>query len=338
MKKYSIVNKLLFFINSVFATVLLLSYILPFVSPKTIPAVAVFSLFVPLLALLNISFFVYWLIKLHKNALLSLLVLLIAIYTSPPLIKFSSKEIILNNDLKVMSYNVRLFNHYKHIEDVTTEEKIYEFINNESPDVIAMQEFYQSELVDIKLPYKYIKTKTKTNKFGLAIYSKYKIINSGSLNFKNSANNTIFVDIVKKNDTIRVYNVHLESLKVNPKKENFGEKSSERLFKRLANGFEKQVDQTELILQHEFSWKGKKIVCGDFNNTAYSWVYNQLTKNKKDAFIAAGIGIGKSFRYAYPMRIDFILTDDKATINQYKTYSTIKLSDHFPIMTRLHWK
>ncbi|WBX74373.1 endonuclease/exonuclease/phosphatase family protein [Tenacibaculum pacificus] len=337
MKKYSIVQKLLFFINSVFATVLLLSYALPYVSPQIIPAVAVFSLFVPLLIILNIGFFIYWLLKVHKYALLSLLILVIGWFISTPLVIFSNKETVLNNDLKVMSYNVRLFNYYKHLDDITTEQKIYEFINNENPDVIAMQEFYLSELLDIKLPYKYIKTKSKADKFGLAIYSKYPIINSGSLNFKKSSNNTIFVDIVKNNDTIRVYNVHLESLKVNPNKENFGEKDSERLFKRLANGFEKQVSQTELILQHEYSWKKKKIICGDFNNTAYSWIYQKLSKDKQDAFLEAGIGLGKSFRYAYPMRIDFILPDNKATINQYKTYSSLKLSDHYPIMTRLHW-
>ncbi len=337
MKKYSLVRKLMFFINSVFATVLLLSYVLPFLSPKTIPALAVFSLFVPLLVILNIAFFIYWLFKLHKNALLSLLILVVGYFISPPLIKFSNKEFILNNDLKVMSYNVRLFNHYKHLEDTTTEQKIYDFIDNEDPDVLVMQEFYRSKSLNINLPYKYIKTKSKANKFGLAIYSKYRIINSGSLNFKNSANNTIFTDILKNKDTIRIYNVHLESLKINPEKVNFGEQDSERLFKRLSSGFKKQVSQTELILQHETSWKGKKIVCGDFNNTAYSWVYNKLSKDKQDAFLQAGIGLGKSFRYVYPMRIDFIFTDNKATINHYKTYSDIKLSDHYPIITRLNW-
>ena len=338
MKKNSLSSRLFFFINSVFATVLLISYLLPYISPKKIPAVAVFSLFVPLLVVLNFSFFIYWLLKIHKNALLSLLVLIIGSFTSPPLLKFSNKEIILNNDLKVMSYNVRLFNHYKHLDDVTSEQKIYKFINKEDPDIIAIQEFYQSKLLNILLPYKYLKTKVKNDKFGLAIYSKYPIIKAGSLNFKNSANNTIYVDIVKKKDTIRVYNVHLESLKVNPEKENFGEKDSERLFKRLANGFKKQVNQTELILQHENSWKGKKVICGDFNNTAYSWVYQKLSKNKKDAFLEAGIGIGKSFRYIYPMRIDFILIDKNATVNQYKTYNDIKLSDHYPIMSRINWK
>ncbi|CAM1363158.1 Metal-dependent hydrolase, endonuclease/exonuclease/phosphatase family [Tenacibaculum sediminilitoris] len=337
MKKYSISHKFLFFFNSVFAAVLLFSYILPYVSPKTIPFLSIFSLFVPFLILVNLCFFVYWLIKMHKNAFLSLLILSIGWFVSTPLIKFSNKDVILNDDLKIMSYNVRLFNHYKHEDDITTEQKIYEFINNEKPDVIALQEFYNSKLLDINLPYKYIKTKTKKNKFGLAIYSKHPIVNSGSLNFEHSANNTIFADVIVNNDTIRVYNVHLESLKLNPKKENFGEKSSERLLKRLENGFVKQVNQVELILKHEYSWKTKKVICGDLNNTSYSWAYKQLATNKKDAFIECGIGIGKSFRYVYPMRIDFILTDTKATINQFKTYNKIKLSDHYPIMTRLHW-
>lgn len=337
MKRNSLINKLLFFINSLVATALLLSYVLPFISPKTIPAFAVFSLFVPLLVIINLLFLGYWLFKLHKNLLLSLFVLVIGVFISTPLIKFSGKEVILNDDIKVMSFNVRMFNHYKWNEDATTEQQIYTFINNQSPDIIALQEFYHSKLLDIKLPYKYIKTKSKTNKFGLAIYSKYPIINSGSLDFEHSANNTIFVDVLKNKDTIRVYNVHLESLKINPNKENFGEKDSERLFKRLTNGFKKQVDQAHRISKHEDVWKGKKVVCGDFNNTAYSWVYKQLAKNKKDAFIEAGIGMGKSFRYTYPMRIDFILTDENATVNHFKTFNKLNLSDHYPIMTRLHW-
>jgi len=62
-----------------------------------------------------------------------------------------------------------------------------------------------------------------------------------------------------------------------------------------------------------------------------------LASDKKDAFIECGIGLGKSFRYVYPMRIDFVLTDKEATINQFKTYGDLKLSDHYPVMARLHW-
>ena len=146
MKKLSIINPLLLFINSILATALLLSYLLPYVSPKTVPALTIFSLSVPFLVLTNLGFLIYWLIKLHKNTLLSAFVLLLGWFVAPPLLKFSNKELVLTNDLKVMSYNVRMFNYYKWSDDLTTEQKIYAFINNESPDIISLQEFYQSDL------------------------------------------------------------------------------------------------------------------------------------------------------------------------------------------------
>jgi endonuclease/exonuclease/phosphatase family metal-dependent hydrolase len=171
---------------------------------------------------------------------------------------------------------------------------------------------------------------------GWQFFSKFKIINTGSLDFKGTSNNIIFADIIQEKDTIRIYNVHLESLGIKPNEENFGEQNSEKLLKRVTTSFKKQADQTALFIAHEQQWKGKKIVCGDLNNTSYSWVYNQISKDKKDAFIEAGKGFGKSYDYLFPTRIDFILTDKAAVINQFKTFS-IKHSDHFPILARINW-
>ncbi len=336
MKKLSLINKLLFFINSVLATILLLSYLLPFVSPNSMPAFGVLSLLVPVLIVLNFFFFIYWILKLKKQFFLSGLILGVGWLFSSPFYKIGDKKILLNNDVKVMSYNVRMFNYYKWSKDSTITKKTFDFIADKNPDILCIQEFYASSKISFSYPYKYIKTKSKTNKFGLAIYSKYKIINSGSLDFKNSANNAIFVDILKKKDTVRIYNIHLESLKINPNKENFGEKSSEKLFNRLKKAFQKQATQTEQFLAHEQQFTGKKIICGDFNNTAYSWVYKQISKHKKDAFIEAGHGVGKSFNYPFPVRIDFILTDKSIDVHQYKTFN-LKYSDHFPILAKVNW-
>ncbi|WP_369048649.1 endonuclease/exonuclease/phosphatase family protein [Tenacibaculum sp. UWU-22] len=235
-----------------------------------------------------------------------------------------------------MSYNVRMFNYYKLNKDENTAQKTYQFINNIDSDILAIQEFYDNKKNNLHYPYKYIKLKSKNLKFGLAIFSKYPIINSGSLDFENSGNNAIFVDVIKEKDTIRIYNLHLQSLKINPAKENFGQADSEKLFKRLKNGFYKQAKQTERFLAHEKQWLGKKIICGDFNNTAYSWVYHQLKNNKKDAFIEAGSGFSKTFHYPFPMRIDFMLTDISAQVYQYKTFDT-NFSDHNPIFSRIGW-
>ena len=50
----------------------------------------------------------------------------------------------------------------------------------------------------------------------------------------------------------------------------------------------------------------------------------------------AGSGFGKTFNYWFPMRIDFIFTDENAVINQFNSFSE-KNSDHFPILTRINW-
>jgi endonuclease/exonuclease/phosphatase family metal-dependent hydrolase len=61
-----------------------------------------------------------------------------------------------------------------------------------------------------------------------------------------------------------------------------------------------------------------------------------ISKNKKDAFIQAGIGFGKTFKYWFPLRIDFILTDENSNINQFLTFSE-EYSDHFPIQAKINW-
>lgn len=333
MKKLSLLERLIFLINSALAALLLLSYIVPYSSPQKIPELAIVSLAVPFLILANTFFFLYWLVKLKKQLAISVFVLGVGWLISPSFYQLNEKKVILNDDLKVMSFNVRMFNHYQWNDDSELNIKSFKFINETSPDILVLQEFYQSPKISFTYPYSYIKTK---NKFGLAIYSRYKIINSGSFNFKNSANNIIFVDLLKGKDTVRVYNMHLESLKINPNKENFGEENSEKLFGRMKSTFTKQAIQTETFLAHEANWTGKKIICGDFNNTAYSWVYRKISDMKRDAFLEAGNGFGKTFDYPFPMRIDFILTSTDIAVNQFETFNE-KLSDHFPIQARIHW-
>ena len=337
MVKYNFLNKIIVLVNSILAILLLLSYLLPYISPETVPIFTIISLAVPVLLALNIFFIIYWIIKLKKYFTISLISIILGIGYISNIYKFSEKKIFLNDDLKVMSYNVRLFNHYKWSTDSTIVKKISSFIAEKEPDVLSIQEYYDAENLQLKYPYQFIKTKSNFNKFGLAIFSKFKIINSGSLDLKESANNIIYTDILKDKDTIRVYNIHLESLKMNTSQENFGTKNSDKLLEKMEASFQKQAKQVELFLQHEKKWDGKKILCGDFNNTAFSWVYRELSNEKQDAFKEAGKGLGKTFNYWYPLRIDFILTDANFDINNFKTFD-IPYSDHYPILARLNLK
>ena len=338
MKKLSLLDKILYIINSVAAVLLLLSYFLPYVSPKSIPVFAILSLFVPFLLIFNIAFFVYWLIKLKKQLLTSLLILIVGWFAVTPFYKLTEENSETNNELKIMSYNVRMFNHWKWNDEKEIDTKIKSLIQSNNPDVVAIQEYMSLPKYAINYPYKYVKKRYKKGGYGMAIYSKHPIVNKGFLELgKSSSNGIIFTDILREKDTIRVYNLHLQSLNIKPEKENFGEKDSQKLIQSLKYRFKLQAQQVDVFLAHEKQWKGKKIVCGDFNNTAYSWVYNQISKNKKDAFLEAGKGFGKTFNYWFPMRIDYILTDENTIVNQFKNFSE-KYSDHYAIAASVSWK
>lgn len=337
MKKLSFINKVIYFFNSIAAATLLISYVLPYVEPNNFALLSVLSLAVPIFLVLNMLFVVYWLLRIKKQLLLSLIVLLLGYSYLGLLYKFSSsKHIESDHNIAIMNFNVRLFNLYDWIDTPNLEGDIVDFINESAPDVIAFQEYHPHENVKLS-NYKYKHEVLKGNrvKFGQAIFSKFPIINSGSVEFPNTANNAIFADIVKGSDTLRIYNVHLQSSRIDPNLENYNKEDSERLLRGVKQTFKMQQTQTELLLEHKKTSPYKTVICGDFNNTAYSYVYKEISEGMKDAFKEAGNGFGRTFAFKYfPIRIDFILVDDAFEVNGFKTYDD-KLSDHFPIVAKI---
>lgn len=269
------------------------------------------------------------------------MVLLIGFNTIGAFAKISEKKIMLNDDLKVLSYNVRLFNIYKWKPESTEsiKSKIITFVEEKSPDIVCFQEFVNEHKTDFHFKYRFVNdrdSKNKRKRFGQAILSNHRIINTGVIHFKNSTHNAIFADIIRLKDTFRIYSVHLESQGLQLDKENFGDEDTSKLKDRLQITFKKQADQALKLYENEQSCPYKTIICGDFNNTAFSWVYNKLKDNKNDAFVEAGGGLGKSYDYIMPARIDFILVHEDFEINNFKTYNDFSFSDHYPIMARLN--
>lgn len=340
MKKLSFINKIIYFINVVVAVLLLLSFILPFLPPKTFSLLAVVNLGVSFLIILNVLFFLYWIFQLKRKFMLSFVVLLIGYFSFGSLYKFSASKKIENpQNMKVMNYNVRLFNLYEWIPEKGIETKIIDFIKRESPDVLSIQEYHPQKNIDFSFfKYKFEKLSGKKIKSGQAIFSKFPIVNSGSIEFPDTANNAIFADVVKGKDTIRFYNIHLESMHIDTKVENLKKENSERLFKRIGTTFKMQQFQTELFLKHKQQCKYKIVICGDFNNTAFSYVYRQIKGDLNDTFKEAGNGFGRTYDFKFfPVRIDFIFADKAFNVNGFQAYNE-HYSDHYPIMTTLSVK
>ncbi|MCS4240340.1 endonuclease/exonuclease/phosphatase family protein [Myroides odoratus] len=339
MKKLSWFNKVIFFFNVLVAIGTLLGYVLPFLAPKLFPLLSVFTLILPSLLLLNFFFLLYWAIQVKKQVALSVVILLLGFTFITKFYKITGKEEATEpEDIVLMTYNVRLFNLFKWIPDEFVPQKIKEFVDLQDPDILCLQEYSKSAGLNFKqYPYKYVVSHGDKIKTGQAIYSKHRIIDKGEINLPNSNNNVIFADVLIQADTIRVYSIHLQSVSISPDiHEKLDEEKSKRIFKRIASAFKEQQMQSELIQSHMKDATHRKVICGDMNNSAFSYVYSNIKGELKDAFIEAGSGFGKSYDFPYyPMRIDYVFVDPSIQVKSFKTYSDFKNSDHFPIVTRL---
>lgn len=334
------------FFNVVLAITTLLAYLLPFLAPKWFPFLSVLTLVLPLFLVLNLLFFLYWLIQLKKYIFVSGLVLLLGItfinkfYNLQPTVLPAS-----DNDFTVLSYNVRLFNKFKWYQKANIPTQISNLVSDKDPDILCIQEY--SDLEKTKFTaykYKQIFKEGQNIIVGNAIFSKYKIIDKGVIPFPDSNNNAVFADIVKDKDTLRVYSMHLQSIKISTDIEDdeiqkMNESKSKYIFRKISSAFTKQQVQALLIKEHYTNCKYRKIICGDMNNSAFSFVYRTIKGNMQDAFETNGSGFGKSYNFKYyPARIDYIFADKNVQIKSFETLNDFYNSDHFPLFTRLELK
>ena len=329
----------MFFFNIVLTIVTFVAYTLPFLAPKAFPFLSVLTLILPFFLMLNFFFFVYWLLQFKRYMVLSGLVLLLGITFINRFYKFTETNLPAEEaDFTLMSYNVRLFNLYKWLPKNDVPEQISKLIADEKADILCIQEFSPNDKVETaQFKYNYTKLYGGKNKYGQAIYSNYKIIDKGEIEFPNSSNNVIFADIVKGEDTLRVYSMHLQSIKISTDiHERMDEEKSKFIFKRISGAFTVQQHQAELIKAHYQSCTYAKIICGDLNNSAFSYVYRTIKGDMKDAFEEAGTNFGKSYNFKYyPARIDYIFVESTIKVKQFKSISTFFQSDHFPQIARL---
>ncbi|NBU80727.1 MAG: endonuclease [Flavobacteriaceae bacterium] len=345
MKKLSWFNKVIFAFNIVITVLTVVAYVLPFLAPKMFPLLSVLTLILPLFLILNALFFIYWLLQLKRQVILSGLILLLGITFINKFYKFSSTDIeVAEKDFTVMSYNVRLFNLFDWIKSDEVGSSILTFINDQNPDILCIQEYSEKAKVDFRVyKYKAIFMEGRQIKTGQAIFSKFPIFNKGDFKIPAAGNNIIYADIKKGNDTIRVYNIHLQSIKISPDVNDISEhvdsinqNKSQQVFKQIRDAFKKQEHQAEILVNHKNKCKYPVIICGDMNNSPFSYVYRNIKSDLNDCFEEAGTGFGQTYKFKYyPARIDYIFASNKMKVKSFNTFTKFEKSDHFPVMTRL---
>lgn len=262
----------------------------------------------------------------------------------------------ISTDIKVLTYNIQNFSERENKPVVTsTRSKVLDFLDNENADIICLQEYHSTNR-NLYEPIKDIRDTLKMTSYyyesyynpkynqllGLVTFSKYQAVNKGKLKFEGSRAFGIYTDLVINNDTIRVFNIHLASIKllpsdldfvINPEAENTEEFKSQasNIYYKLIQAYSLREKQMEYLCNIIEKTDTKIILCGDFNDTPTSWVYRQIRNYLSDTFVSKGSGISRTYAGPIPfLRIDYILTSEGF---ETKSYDRIKInmSDHYPV-------
>jgi endonuclease/exonuclease/phosphatase family metal-dependent hydrolase len=318
-------------------------------------------------------FFIGWLLK---RSTWAILFIIITIATLKPLsniipFRFSSSfaDKKTPNTIRVMSWNTESFEILKHLTHPEEKDEMIKLINHYQPDIACFQEmscadssktaFYKlQDFIDsLHFPYHYY-TYDVANDFypvshthyGIITFSRFPMINKQTIKKDPSNYNSTFqyADMLVNGDTVRVFNIHLQSMKFTDDNINSIDspslhihhdvEESKGIFSKLKSSFPKRQLQARNVKAEINKSPYPVIVCGDFNDVPNSYAYETIGNGLQNAFEEKGSGLGRSFSEILPtLRIDNIFVDPKFSVLQF-TRIKKRLSDHYPIITDIQLK
>ena len=369
-QRHSIFFWILLFLNVVAAIPLLMSLCAGFIPPSWSGPVVCCGIGFKYILWVNLVFVVLWLPFNYPWCLVSLALVLLNVNNIDKHFQLHGSDVpdTCPNSVKVMSYNVNLFGLYKDDDmkkRVAEKDEIMRYIGEVQPDILCFQEYFwdkseqlQFHTTDTLLEIlnledskeHYFQYFTNTNKrqyyYGLAVFSRYRIIDAAPIVTDSSSNAAMYIDIKYRNDTFRIYNLHLTSLHMDATDysvseqittNNFSDpkmdKNIKRLYRKLTKSAERRQNQVQILREHIDACPYPMIVCGDFNDTPAGYAYNRISKKLKDSFRESGSGHGYTHHGngMPPYRIDYILHSPDYNDFGHTVGNTISVSDHYPI-------
>lgn len=357
------IKKLLWFLYQCFAFYTLLIYTLILWVPSDGWVAGFMMMSFPLVVAIHLISVPMWFVVERKKAIVPVVMVLLASIFLSRTYGLNSKGAEADTDstkeFSVMSYNVHTFR--KHSERNTEKGKsqirdMKAWVGNSGADVLCMPEYYDEDntILDTgnylrKKGYKYSahfhRRKYGKSYWGLVILSKLPIVASKDSVFV-AQNGMIQADIKVGSDTVRIIGLHLYSMMLSlgnlvHQKEMDGIKDEGRItLSKMKNGFIRRSEELRVLQKWVANSPFPVVVCGDFNEVPYGYVYGQLRKSLKNSFEEKGTGFGFTFNHLpYFIRIDHQFYDDThLSVHDFTTYSKIKYSDHYPIMGTYSFK
>ncbi len=223
----NVTELVLYSVTVIAAAALMCAYLALAVDPASNTFFIPFGLAAPFIIGLNLLLALFWIIRWKPIAFLPVLLLAIGYgvvsrHIQLPVLKQYEKRT--SADIDVTTYNVHIFRDADWNGSI---DSIAKYIKTTDPDILAIQEYYASSSMPadtigtIMGGYPYFKTFYIRSEpgsgvgYGLALYSRHKILRSEEIVFENESNGAMYADMIIEGDTVRVFNCHMQTTDVN---------------------------------------------------------------------------------------------------------------------------
>jgi endonuclease/exonuclease/phosphatase family metal-dependent hydrolase len=365
MRNIPIIRGILLILNLLAAVALILATLAGKIPPSKHAVFSALALIYPILIFVNISFVILWIALNKKFWLLSILIILVDLNNlrNNFQLNFNNNKVLDDGLVKIISYNIQLFStDEKGKDSAFVKDQIVKFLKKEDANIICLQEYHSMDrnvykpLIQLKyslLKNSYYYESYFTPRFdqlsGLVIFSDYIAINKGKLKFPGSRTFGIFTDLLIREDTVRVFNIHLASIRLQASDIDFVMKPdlkdqkrfknrASQIYSKLSEAFKLREAQINTVVSMIKSSPYPIILSGDFNDTPSSYAYSRLCEHLTDNFTKKGKLLGSTYAGDIPyLRIDYIFSSKDFKVNYFERYKK-KYSDHYPLISGITFK
>lgn len=321
------------------------SYLSVFVSPVVFWPIGLVNYLIPALIFTQILLLIWTLMRDRKLALIPFLTLITGSYFIDNTFNLPLRRLG-DFDIEILSFNARYFRERRDYSRFNHE--TIRWAVNENSDIKCFQEFSAYPYVEKTDIVNRMKSrgyfahavafkKENARQFpGLAIFSRFPIVNKGTIILnKNSINNCIFADIKINKDTVRIYNFHLKSMGLHLyelKDPGKFQNASKRMVRKLGSASSKRALELNIILAHIEQCPYPFVLACDFNELIYGNNYYRVRKRAENTFEEVGNGFGFTFNSVlFFIRIDHQFFSEGLEAVKFEVIRKIKSSDHFPV-------
>lgn len=364
----TIAKRFFIFFHIGIVALFLLSCANAFLHPEKWWFIAVLGLAFPYLLIIVILLLLLWTLFRSRWAFLSLAAIVLGYSNIRALIGVHpggfkpEKE---QTSIRILTWNVRWFDEQtREVKgSYPNRKQMLAFIKEQDADILCFQEYLEttrfnySNMKDIQqmnYPYCYrvvdYGRKNGSIEVGVVIFSRFPIVDSVRITYPGpkqlrAAESLIYCDIKVHDQTIRLFNTHLQSvlfqkedyerLRMIRNAEDSMLEASKSILKKLRQGYASRGNQVDIVREQLDKSPHPVVLCGDFNDVPNSYTYFKIRGDRQDAFITASNGIGRTYRDIGPtLRIDYIMAGKQFDVVQCKRFP-VPYSDHYPVLADL---